>query len=107
MSLIVLAFEGFGSGAVDISLLAVFSGLVFYMVVLRLVELGRREAGLMRSIVLAEAGLGLVKAQTKLEIEQVASAAGRAMLEGSGDVEIVAAGTPGQEISVGWSLPLR
>jgi diguanylate cyclase (GGDEF)-like protein/PAS domain S-box-containing protein len=107
IALIVLAAEGVGSGAVAVSLLAVFSGLVFYKVVLRLVDLGRREAGLARAIVLAEAGVGLLKARTQIEIEQVASAAGRAMLGGCGHAEIVVARAAAQESSAGWSLPLR
>jgi len=110
---VVLAIEGFRSGASDVPLLAACSGAVFLMVFMRLLDLGRRhEAGLRRATVLAEAGVGLVEARTIAEVEEVASAAGRAMLGGAGDVEILNSNAVGAaDVSAaagpGSTLPLQ
>ncbi len=65
----------------DVVLLATCSGIVFLLVFARLLDLGRRyEAGLHRVTVLAEAGVRLAAARTGSEVDEVAAAAGSAML---------------------------
>ena len=72
------------TAGVDMALLAACSGLVFLLIFARLLDLGRRyEAGLRRATVLADAGVRLVAARTGAEIDEVAAAAGRAMLAGA------------------------
>ena len=90
---VVLAVDGPHLAASDVWLLSACSGAVFLMVFVRLLDLGKRhQTGLRRATVLAEAGAGLVEARTVDEVGEVASAAGRAMLGGCSEVEILEAG---------------
>jgi len=83
----VLAVQGLHKGVADVPLLATCSAVVFIMVVLRLLDLGKRhEAALLRATVLASAGAGLVEARTVAEVARVASDAGRTMLGPTAEV---------------------
>jgi diguanylate cyclase (GGDEF)-like protein/PAS domain S-box-containing protein len=75
---------------IDVSLLAGCSGLVFLLIFVRFLDLGRRyDASLRRARVLAEAGVRLVAARSSAEVDEVASSAGRAMFGGEGGVSFV------------------
>jgi diguanylate cyclase (GGDEF)-like protein/PAS domain S-box-containing protein len=86
---------------IDVSLLAVCSGVVFLLVVMRLLDLGRRyEASLRRATLLGTAGVRLVAARTDAEVAEIASEAGRAMLGEELEVSFVDSGFAGAGLTV-------
>ena len=94
-----LAVAGLRSSpGIDVALLASASGVVFLLVFVRLLDLGKRyEGGLRTATVLAEAGVRLVVARTAAEVDEVVSAARRAMLDGKPGVETGAGAAPGRD----------
>jgi diguanylate cyclase (GGDEF)-like protein/PAS domain S-box-containing protein len=104
----VLAVEGTRDGG-DVPWLAGCSGFVFLMVFLRMLDLGRRyEAALGRATVLAEAGVRLVEARSTVEVDAVATSAGRAMLGSATEVSLTDHDPTGRpDSSADLALPLQ
>jgi diguanylate cyclase (GGDEF)-like protein/PAS domain S-box-containing protein len=85
----VLAVEGNRASLGDVTLLAACSGIVFLMVFLRLLDLGRRhQESLRRATLLAAAGAGLIDARTRREVLEVATSAGHELVGDASTIEI-------------------
>jgi diguanylate cyclase (GGDEF)-like protein/PAS domain S-box-containing protein len=92
------------SPGIDVSLLAACSGVVFSLVFMRLLDLGRRyEASLRRATLLGAAGVRLVAARTGADVEEIASEAGRAMLGEEREVSFVDRGFAGADLTISSS----